>query len=121
MVSLGHLLNDMFQAVIPAIYPTLKEALGLSFLQIGAITLVNQLTSSLLQPMVGYLSDRHPRPYGLAVGMCFTLTGLEPETAYYLRLRSENDGRVVKYSDIVGPYTTEEKEHPPAGVMFLIY
>ena len=76
MVSLGHLLNDMFQSVIPAIYPMLKEALGLSFLQIGAITLTNQLTSSLLQPLVGYFSDRHPRPYALAFGMCFTLSGL---------------------------------------------
>ena len=76
MVSLGHLLNDMFQAVIPAIYPMIKESLGLSFMQIGAITLTNQITSSLLQPMVGYFSDKHPRPYGLVVGMCFTLTGL---------------------------------------------
>ena len=76
MVSLGHLLNDMFQAVIPAIYPMIKESLGLSFMQIGAITLTNQITSSLLQPMVGYFSDKHPRPYGLVVGMCFTMTGL---------------------------------------------
>lgn len=76
MVSLGHLLNDMFQAVIPAIYPMIKESLGLSFMQIGAITLTNQVTSSLLQPLVGYFSDKHPRPYGLVVGMCFTLTGL---------------------------------------------
>ena len=76
MVSMGHLLNDMFQAVIPSIYPMIKESLGLSFIQIGAITLTNQLTSSLLQPMVGYYSDKHPRPYGLALGMCFTLTGL---------------------------------------------
>lgn len=76
LVSLGHLLNDMFQAVIPAIYPMIKETLGLSFLQIGAITLTNQITSSLLQPMVGYFSDKHPRPYGLVIGMCFTLTGL---------------------------------------------
>ena len=76
MVSLGHLLNDMFQAVIPSIYPMIKESLGLSFMQIGAITLTNQVTSSLLQPLVGYFSDKHPRPYGLVVGMCFTLTGL---------------------------------------------
>ena len=76
MVSLGHLLNDMFQAVIPAIYPMVKETLGLSFTQIGAITLTNQITSSLLQPVVGYFSDKHPRPYGLVVGMCFTMTGL---------------------------------------------
>ena len=77
MVSMGHLLNDMFQSVIPSIYPIIKESLGLSFMQIGAITLTNQITASLLQPMVGYLSDRHPRPYGLVVGMCFTLTGLQ--------------------------------------------
>lgn len=76
MVSMGHLLNDMFQAVIPSIYPMIKESLGLSFVQIGAITLTNQVTSSLLQPMVGYFSDKHPRPYGLVAGMCFTLTGL---------------------------------------------
>ncbi len=76
MVSMGHLLNDMFQAVIPSIYPMIKESLGLSFTQIGIITLTNQITSSLLQPMVGYISDKHPRPYGLALGMCFTLTGL---------------------------------------------
>lgn len=76
MVSLGHLLNDMFQSVIPSIYPMIKESLGLSFVQVGAITLTNQITSSLLQPLVGYYSDKHPRPYGLVVGMCFTLTGL---------------------------------------------
>jgi FSR family fosmidomycin resistance protein-like MFS transporter len=76
MVSLGHFLNDMFQSVIPSIYPMLKESYGLTFLQVGAITLVNQLTSSLLQPLVGYYSDKHPRPYGLALGMCFTLTGI---------------------------------------------
>ncbi len=76
MVSLGHLLNDMFQAVIPAIYPMIKESSGLSFMPIGAITLTNQITSSLLQPMVGYFSDKYPRPYGLVAGMCFTLTGL---------------------------------------------
>ncbi|MBR5697452.1 MAG: MFS transporter [Prevotella sp.] len=76
MISAGHLLNDMFQAVIPSIYPMIKESLGLSFMQIGAITLTNQITSSLLQPLVGYYSDKHPRPYGLVVGMCFTFTGL---------------------------------------------
>ena len=54
MVSMGHLLNDMFQSVIPSIYPMIKEALGLSFMQIGAITLTNQITSSLLQPLVGW-------------------------------------------------------------------
>ena len=76
MVSMGHLLNDMFQSVIPSIYPMIKESLGLSFMQIGAITLTNQITSSLLQPLVGYFSDKYPRPYALVIGMCFTLTGL---------------------------------------------
>ena len=56
MVSMGHLLNDMFQSVIPSIYPIIKESLGLSFMQIGAITLTNQITASLLQPMVGYFA-----------------------------------------------------------------
>ena len=53
----------------------------------------------------------------------FTLTGLQPETAYYLRLRSENDGRVVKTSDVVGPYTTakEAPPAPPSSIMFLTY
>ena len=76
MVSLAHLLNDMLQSVIPAIYPMLKEKFAFSFLQIGAITLVTQLTSSLLQPIVGYISDKKPKPYSLAVGMCFTLAGI---------------------------------------------
>ena len=89
MVCMGHFLNDMFQAVIPAIYPMIKETLGLSFFQIGVITLVNQLTSSILQPIVGYYSDKHPRPYDLAIGMCFTLSGLlilSMATNFYLIL-----------------------------------
>ena len=71
-----HLLNDMIQSVIPAIYPLLKEKFGFTFAQIGIITLVFQLTSSVLQPFVGRYADRHPQPYSLATGMCFTLTGL---------------------------------------------
>lgn len=71
-----HLLNDMMQSVIPSMYPMLKDSLQLTFAQIGIITLVFQLTSSILQPFVGFYADRHPRPYSLAVGMCFTLTGL---------------------------------------------
>ncbi len=71
-----HLLNDMIQSVIPAIYPLLKEKFGFTFAQIGIITLVFQLTSSVLQPFVGRYADRHPQPYSLAMGMCFTLVGL---------------------------------------------
>ena len=71
-----HLLNDMIQSVIPALYPLLKEKFGFTFAQIGIITLVFQLTSSVFQPLVGSYADRHPRPYSLATGMCFTLAGL---------------------------------------------
>jgi len=76
MVCATHLLNDMMQSVIPAVYPLLKEKFGFTFAQIGLITLVFQLTSSLLQPVAGRLADLHPRPYSLAAGMCFTLCGL---------------------------------------------
>jgi FSR family fosmidomycin resistance protein-like MFS transporter len=70
------LLNDMMQALLPAIYPTLKQDFHLNFTQIGLITLAYQITASLLQPMVGYFSDRKPRPYSLATGMVATLIGL---------------------------------------------
>ncbi len=76
MICTTHLLNDMMQSVIPAVYPLIKTKYGFTFAQIGMITLVFQMTSSLLQPLAGRLADRHPRPYSLAVGMCFTLTGL---------------------------------------------
>lgn len=75
-ISIAHLLNDMVQSIVPSIYPIIKEEKGLSFIQIGVITLVFQLTSSLLQPFVGMYADRRPSPYALAAGMCFTLTGL---------------------------------------------
>lgn len=71
-----HLLNDMIQSVIPAIYPLLKDRYDFTFAQIGVITLVFQLTSSVLQPFVGRYADRRPRPYSLSAGMCFTLVGL---------------------------------------------
>ena len=75
-MGLCHLLNDMIQSVIPAIYPLLKDRYGFTFAQIGVITLVFQLTSSVLQPFVGQYADRRPRPYSLSLGMCFTLVGL---------------------------------------------
>ena len=75
-VSFVHMLNDMMQSVIVAIYPLLKGELDLSFFQIGVITLAFQLTASLLQPVVGMVTDRKPLPYSLPIGMCFTLGGL---------------------------------------------
>ena len=71
-----HLLNDMIQSVIPALYPLLKDKFGFTFAQIGIITLVFQMASSVFQPFVGNYADRHPQPYSLALGMCFTLVGL---------------------------------------------
>ena len=78
LFSMGfcHLLNDMIQSVIPAMYPLLKDSFGFTFAQIGVITLIFQLTSSVFQPFVGQYADRHPQPYSLAMGMGFTLVGL---------------------------------------------
>lgn len=76
IIACSHLLNDMLQSVVPAVYPILKESYGLSFVQIGIITFLLQLTSSIIQPFVGLYADRRPRPYSLAWGMCFTLVGL---------------------------------------------
>nr|WP_237488211.1 MFS transporter [Hufsiella ginkgonis] len=75
-ISFTHLLNDMMQSVIPAIYPLLKRNYHFSFTQIGMITFTFQLTASLLQPFVGFYTDIKPKPYSLAVGMTFTLLGL---------------------------------------------
>jgi FSR family fosmidomycin resistance protein-like MFS transporter len=75
-LSLSHLLNDVMQSLLPAVYPLLKENYRLSFFQVGLITFTFQCTASLLQPIIGMYTDRHPKPYSLAVGMCFTLVGL---------------------------------------------
>jgi FSR family fosmidomycin resistance protein-like MFS transporter len=75
-ISFCHLLNDMVQSLVPAIYPLLKISFHLDFGQIGLITLTYQLTASLLQPLVGFYTDRRPMPYSLAAGMSFTLVGL---------------------------------------------
>jgi len=75
-LSISHLLNDTLQAMLPAIYPLLKDSYHLSFTQIGLITLTYQLTGSLLQPVVGFYTDRRPHPYSLPVGMSFTLGGM---------------------------------------------
>ena len=75
-ISFCHFLNDLMQSVIPAIYPLVKTGFQLTFGQVGLITLTQQCTSSLLQPLVGYVTDRRPQPYSLAAGMASTLVGL---------------------------------------------
>ena len=75
-ISFCHLLNDMMQSVIPAVYPIFKSSYHLDFGQIGLITLTSQLTASLLQPVVGLYTDHRPTPYSLPVGMTFTMVGL---------------------------------------------
>jgi FSR family fosmidomycin resistance protein-like MFS transporter len=75
-LSFSHLVNDTLQSLIPAIYPILKTELRLDYSHIGVITLTNQLTASLLQPVVGAFTDKHPQPFSLAVGMASTLIGL---------------------------------------------
>ncbi|MBD9460557.1 MFS transporter [Pseudomonas sp. PDM05] len=74
--ALAHLINDLIQAVLPSIYPMLKANYGLSFAQVGLITLTFQLTASLLQPWIGYHTDRHPKPWLLPAGMVCTLVGI---------------------------------------------
>lgn len=74
--GISHFLNDMIQSIIPSIYPILKDKFDFSFAQIGIITLIFQMTSSILQPFTGLYADKHPRPYVLSIGMCFTLVGL---------------------------------------------
>ena len=75
-ISFCHLLNDMMQSLLPAIYPLLKGGFHLNFGQIGFLTLTYQITASLLQPIVGQYTDRRPQPYSLPIGMGFTLLGL---------------------------------------------
>ena len=76
ILSLTHLLNDMIQSLIPAIYPIIKQAYGLDFGQIGFITLTFQVMASLFQPVIGSYTDKHPMPYSTVVGMASTLAGL---------------------------------------------
>ncbi len=75
-ISFSHLLNDSIQSLIPSIYPIVKKTFALSFAQIGLITLTFQLAASLLQPFIGFYTDKNPRPFSLAAGMAFTLAGL---------------------------------------------
>src|ERR1700693_4917069 len=75
-ISFCHFLNDMIQSLLPAIYPILKGNFHLDFGQVGLITFTNQLTASVLQPVVGSFTDKRPQPYSLSIGMAFTLGGL---------------------------------------------
>ncbi|AYJ86023.1 MFS transporter [Sphingomonas paeninsulae] len=75
-ISFCHLLNDMMQSLLPAIYPNLKTELDLSFSQIGMVTLVYQMTASILQPLIGFYSDKRPTPLALPGGTLFSLAGL---------------------------------------------
>lgn len=74
--ALAHLINDLIQAVLPSIYPLLKANYDLSFAQVGLITLTFQITASLLQPAVGFYTDRHPKPNLLPLGTLCTLVGI---------------------------------------------
>jgi FSR family fosmidomycin resistance protein-like MFS transporter len=75
-ISFCHLLNDMMQSLLPAIYPQLKVDFGLNFGQIGLVTLAYQITASILQPVVGFVADKRPTPMALPGGTLFTLAGL---------------------------------------------
>jgi FSR family fosmidomycin resistance protein-like MFS transporter len=75
-ISVCHMLNDVIQSLIMAIYPMLKQNLSLDFRQIGLITFTFQFTASVLQPVVGYFTDRYPTPYSLVLGMASSLAGL---------------------------------------------
>jgi FSR family fosmidomycin resistance protein-like MFS transporter len=75
-LSFCHLLNDLMQSLVPALYPILKTSYGLSFSQVGLITLAFQCTASMLQPLVGLYTDRRPQPYSLTAGISLTLIGL---------------------------------------------
>ncbi len=95
-ISFSHMLNDMMQSLMLAIYPLFKSGLHLSFGQVGVITLTYQVTASILQPLVGLYTDRKPRPYSLSVGMGFTFCGL------LLLARADSFGHVLIAASCVG-------------------
>ncbi|MBZ4034128.1 MFS transporter [Flavobacterium sp. 17A] len=76
IISFSHLINDLLQAIVPSIYPLIKDNFGLSFTQIGIITFTYQIVASILQPFVGMYTDKNSKPYSLIIGMCFTMIGL---------------------------------------------
>ncbi|TGE01083.1 MFS transporter [Methylobacterium nonmethylotrophicum] len=115
-LSVAHLLNDTLQSMIPAIYPLVKDAYHLDFAQIGLITLAFQVTSSLLQPLLGYVTDRRPWPHAMVAGMAATLAGI-------LGLSfASNYGMVLAAAALVGtgsavfhPEATRMARHAAAG------
>lgn len=116
VLSLTHLLNDLMQSLIPAIYPIIKDAYSLDFVQIGVITLTFQIAGSLLQPVVGYVTDRRPLPYSTVVGMTFTLVGLVGlafASTYHLILLSA--ACIGIGSSIFHPEATRMARHASGG------
>ncbi len=95
-ISFSHLVNDVIQALLPSIYPMLKTSYGLTFAQVGLITLTFQGAASLLQPIVGFYTDRRPKPYSLAIGMGLTLVGL------VLLSRATHYGYILLAAGLVG-------------------
>ena len=115
-LSGAHLLNDLIQSMIPAIYPLIKEAYQLDFAQIGLITLAFQVTSSILQPMLGYATDRRPWPYAMVAGMGATLLGLlglSFATSYAMVLLAA--ALVGLGSAVFHPEATRMARHAAAG------
>ncbi len=106
-ISLAHLLNDMIQSLILAIYPLLRSEFSLSFVQIGLITLTFQVTASLLQPVIGHYTDKHPQPWSLPIGMGFTLCGL------VLLALAQSFGMVLLAAALVG--TGSSVFHPESS------
>jgi FSR family fosmidomycin resistance protein-like MFS transporter len=95
-LSFSHLVNDTIQSLVPSVYPILKDSFRLDFGQIGLITLAFQMTASFLQPVVGYVTDKRPSPYSLAVGMAFSLCGL------VLLSRAPNFGIILVAAALIG-------------------
>jgi FSR family fosmidomycin resistance protein-like MFS transporter len=95
-LSGSHLINDTVQSLVPSVYPILKDSFHLDFGQIGLITLAFQLTASFLQPVVGFVTDKKPSPYSLAVGMAFSLCGL------ILLSRAPNFATILAAAALIG-------------------
>ena len=115
-LSAAHLLNDLISSMIPAMYPLLKEAYRLDFTQVGLITLAFQVTSSLLQPLLGYVTDHRPWPYAMVAGMAATLSGLVGLASagnYAMVLVSA--GLVGLGSAVFHPEATRMARHAAAG------
>jgi len=106
-LSFSHLLNDTIQSLLPAIYPLLKTSYGLTFTQVGFITFAFQVTASLLQPLVGFYTDRRPKPHSLVLGMAVSLVGL------ILLSRAANYPHILVAAALVG--TGSSIFHPEAS------